>query len=132
MTATYIFIILSMAARDIFLLGMGIYYAYMYYLHVYRSEERILRITNIEIHSGRYGSKYYYIIGELVDMPGEQLKSLDSFSLRAQYLNVGEVIPVRYADTKRFAINPKRFLRDAVMLIIIAAIMVFLQIGLCR
>ncbi len=132
MPAAYIFMLLSMIALNVFLLGIGIYYAYMYYIHIYKSEERILRITNIEIHRGRNGSKYYYIIGELVDMPGEQLKSLETYSLRAQYHYEGDVIPVRYAGTKRFTVDPKRLLRDAVMMIIAAAIMIFLQAGLHR
>lgn len=132
MPAAYIFMLLSMIALNVFLLGMGIYYAYMYYIHIYKSEERMLRVTNIEIHRNRNGSRYYYVIGELVDMPGEQLKSLDTYSLRSQQHFAGDIIPVRYAGTRRFAVDPKRLLRDAVMMIIVAAIMIFLQAGLHR
>ena len=126
MPAAYIFMLLSMIAMNVFLFGMGIYYAYMYYIHIYKSEERMLRVTNIEIHRNRNGSRYYYVIGELVDMPGEQLKSLDTYSLRSQQHFAGDIIPVRYAGTRRFAVDPQKMLHNAVILIIVAVALIFI------
>ena len=126
MPAAYIFMLLSMIALNVFLFGMGIYYAYMYYIHIYKSEERMLRVTNIEIHRNRNGSRYYYVIGELVDMPGEQLKSLDTYSLRSQQHFAGDIIPVRYAGTRRFAVDPQKMLHNAVILIIVAVALIFI------
>ncbi len=118
--------LLGVILMNMWLLGMGIYYAYMYYIHIYKSEERMLRVTNIEIHRNRNGSRYYYVIGELVDMPGEQLKSLDTYSLRSQQHFAGDIIPVRYAGTRRFAVDPQKMLHNAVILIIVAVALIFI------
>ena len=118
--------LLGVILINMWLLGMGIYYAYMYYIHIYKSEERMLRVTNIEIHRNRNGSRYYYVIGELVDMPGEQLKSLDTYSLRSQQHFAGDIIPVRYAGTRRFAVDPQKMLHNAVILIIVAVALIFI------
>lgn len=112
---------------NIFLLGMGIYYAYMYYIHIFKSEERMLRITDIDIHRNRNGSRYYYIVGELEDMPGEQLRSLDSFPLTGRYHYEGDVIPVRYAGTKRFAVDPQKLLRNVILMFVLSAVLIFMQ-----
>ena len=130
MNVGILFPTLGIALLLVFLLGMWIYHAYMLFIHIYRSEERMLHITDIEIHRNRNGSRYYYIVGELVDVPGERLRSLDTFPLRSRYHYEGDIIPVKYAGTKRFAVDTQKLVRNVVIIFVIGAVLTLIQVTL--
>ena len=108
--------------------GIAVYYGYLYYTYKYKSEERLLRITRFHKRQTKHGY-VYYVIGELTDMPGMELRSFENYTSGGLKFVEGEVIPVRYTKGNRFAIDPDHilyYLRIMVVFIVIAAVAMFI------
>ena len=101
----------------IIVLGFAVYYGYTYYMYKYRSEERKLRVTRI----GTFRSKtttMYCVAGELVDMPGIEMSSLEYYTAKKLKVSEGDIITVRYIGGQQFMVDPNSFLKNMIWMIV--------------
>ncbi|MBQ5311563.1 MAG: hypothetical protein ILP19_05930 [Oscillospiraceae bacterium] len=118
---------LIMIFFSIALICCSVYYGYTYYKYRYRSEERKLRVTKIDPFRLKT-TTMYHVVGEMTDIPGIEMRSLEYYSKRKLKASEGDIITVRYISGTQFMIDPAGFFKNMVGLIVIyiLAMVIFL------
>ena len=111
----------------IMVLVLSVYYAYIYYKYTYKSVEKKLRITAIHTFKMK-STTMYFIIGEMEDMPGIEMRSLEAYSERKLKYSEGDIVTVRYISGQEFMIDPAAFLKNmgGLMIFFVLTILILL------
>ena len=60
----------------------------------------------------------YCVAGELVDMPGIEMSSLEYYTAKKLKVSEGDIITVRYIGGQQFMVDPNSFLKNMIWMIV--------------